>query len=95
MENFRYHESNKNSGQAGTRDTNLSVQIKNPWILIQGYPELAEGLVERSEIPIYRETPDLELAEGLEPPTCALQVRCSTTELCQLYFAINQQRKQI
>jgi hypothetical protein len=29
-----------------------------------------------------------ELAEGLEPPTCALQVRCSTTELCQLIFAL-------
>ena len=30
----------------------------------------------------------LELAKGVEPPTCALQVRCSTTELRQHFNTI-------
>ena len=40
--------------------------------------------METRPVPRGRDARNLELAKGLEPPTTALQMRCSTIELRQL-----------
>lgn len=40
-------------------------------------------MAQKTKNPSIRRVFLAELAKGVEPPTCALQVRCSTTELRQ------------